>query len=255
MKFRWHITLLLVMVCFAAVLPALAADAPTPPTPPAKVDVKAVFDTRYQAWREWVAKNPNAQNPIGNKEFNSIVALGAPALPLMIAKMEQSPDEAVMLEYAVQRITFKVFAMDELPKEKVGDEHARAELYIKWWKEGRKSTREQFEKVYADWKALKKDGETPLSNQELVYDNATKTIVRRGDARTPFAVDYDKMRNMGIDVLPLIVEKVQAKDYDLLPLFGELTGGRAQFKGDLEARAKSLLNWWEKNKERVQIPE
>ena len=92
---------------------APAEPAPAQPAPaaqvaitaPAPLDTAALFQQRYQA-RDAVAQNPKRRASEG-KEFNALTGLGVQAVPLMIAKMEQSPDEAAPLADAVERITRK----------------------------------------------------------------------------------------------------------------------------------------------------
>ncbi len=153
-------------------------------------------------------------------DFKVLESLGAQAVPLMIAKMQQSPNEAYPLATAVAHITHKEFTDAARPAGKV-DLRTEASLYIAWWQTGRTDVRAQFEKFYADWKAAKNVGETVMSTDETVYDNVTKQVTVRKNSLTPLGAAYQGMISLGIDVLPLIIEKVRTGDNDLLPLFSE----------------------------------
>ena len=190
----------------------------------------------------------------GPKEFRALYALGVPAVPLMIDKMQQSPDEAYPLANAVERITQKVFAANEYPVGKVGDLHEEAKLYLAWWATGRKDVRAKFDKFYADLKAAKKDGDNVISMDETIYDNVNKKVTIQRNSLTPFGEAYTGIENLGVDVLPIIFEKVQANDYDLLTIFSDLTGGKGHFNGKVEKRAMDLVNWWGKNKDKWLLP-
>ncbi len=275
MTIRWfHSLTFCLCLCGAAMFPvvAMAADA-TPASPavvatpqtvpvlppalkpvPVPVDVTVAFPQEYQAWRDWVAQNPTKKNVTDNKEFKAFYGLGAQAVPLMIAKMQQSPDEAFPLADAVAHITQKVFTADQYPDGNVNNLSEGAKLYVAWWATGRKDIAATFEKFYTDWKAAKKDGENIISMDEVVYDSVTMTVKPIKNSQTPFGDAYYGMKNLGIDILPLIITKVQANDYNLLPLFSELTGGKAHYDPKIEKRVKNVLGWWEKNQDKLTLP-
>ncbi len=240
------------------------AVTPAPATPPpaaapfakpgsVPVDVTVAFPQDYQTWTTWVAQNPR-RRPTDGQEFHALSELGVQAVPLMIAKMQQNPDEAYPLARAVEHITQKVFPADAYPAGKNGDLHEAAKLYIAWWTTGRKDTAAAFEKLYTDWKAAKKDGDNVISMDEVIYDSVNMTVMVHKNSQTPFGEAYYGIKNLGLDVLPLIVAQVQANDCNLLPLISEMTGGRAHFEGTPDKRAKGLLKWWDKNQAQWTLP-
>ena len=48
------------------------------------MDVEAIFEQRYNAWKRWVSNHPHVSTYIVNQEFRNIVALGVPAIPLVL---------------------------------------------------------------------------------------------------------------------------------------------------------------------------
>jgi len=292
---RWLGSLVFCLCCCGAVLlPMLvmptpaAAQAPAarariPKTVLAPVDVAVAFPQEYQAWRNAVAQNPK-RSATETKEFRAFFSLGVAAVPLMIAKMQQSPAEAYPLADAVEHITQKVFTVADWPAGKVGDLHEKANLYLSWWTAGRKDTATRFDKYYTDFKTAKKDGENLISMDEVVYDSVSTTVTTHKDSLTPFGEAYMGLKHLGIDILPYIVAQVQANDNNLIPLFTEMTGSKAPTGGkaltggkaqnnnknrngvnsptgansqvtvSIDKRAKTLLTWWGANKDQWIIP-
>lgn len=220
----------------------------------AKQDVGKVFEERYQRWVRWRKQHLFLSCYTGCREFHEIVKLGPKAIPFIIAKMKESGD--FFLASAVLRITKYVIPENEWPKGMLGDSKTAAKLYIRWWEEGRREIPKRFEKLYARWKKLIARGETTLWMDAAVYNPVSKRIViRNRQHQTPLGQTYEAMRNLGIEILPLLIEKFKEGDWDLLPLFGELTDGKGVIeRGYLKERVAFTLKWWEKNKEDWLLP-
>lgn len=63
------------------------------------------------------------------------------------------------------------------------------------------------------------------------------------------------LRSLGIDALPLLVERFELGEYDLLPFFDELTDGKVMPRVALaEEQAKRCVQWWAANKQDWTIP-
>ena len=122
---------------------------------------------------------------------------------------------------------------------------------VDWWK-SRPETPARFEKEFKRWKEVNRERPMVLEVQQKIYDNQRKLILTE-TTKTELGRAYDRLREFGIDALPVIVEKIKAGEYDLLPLFGELTDGiGANYGGTLPERAEYVLsglkgngeNWW-----------
>ena len=91
-------------------------------------------------------------------------------------------------------------------------------------------------------------------DKALVYDDVSKQVETKV-TRTDLGQAYQGINDLGIDALPLIVDRIKHADYDLLPLFGELTGGEGvTHVGSLEERISFTLEWWETNKKDWLLP-
>ena len=216
-------------------------------------DIRALFEQRCDAWEAWCGTQGMHLLTTG-AEFNSLVDLGPPAAPYFVEKMSAtSPREAAALAEALGRITKKHFpAMLVKP-----DDPAKlVALTLQWWKDGPKSTNKAFDAAFARWKVAKAKSKLLMSVDAInvTYDDVHKTIIRAPAHNvTDFQRAYDELAAMGIAILPNIIAQFQAKEYDLLPLFTDLTRNGAP--GNTPAdRAEALLKWWNQNKELWILP-
>lgn len=209
-------------------------------------NVKLLFEAKYNLWREWLRENvPSTPSSIiykddfyNNEPFKEIVRLGVPAIPYIIEKQQEDH----MLGYALYQITkWKwhtiregnepsewVWTLEEFPdiRGKGGPPDSR-KLWLRWWKEGRKLTEQRFEKLYSEWKELKKQNKDKQAREK-----------------------YQRIIDLGIAVLPTMTQKVQEGDTGLISAISKLTDGEFSDK----ATAAKCLDWWEKNKENWLIP-
>jgi len=238
------------ILCFAG-FAVLAQNAPEP--------IGAQFDKRYAAWLEWSAGQPERALLTIGDEFRELVDLGPQAAPYFAEKMltVASPREAVAMAEALARVTEKRFARALWPEGKYLDPAIRLELYSRWWKEGRQQTSTDFDRLYARWKELKAKGDLVFQRDSYIitYDDEQKNIIQKRDQqRTELADVYDAINDMGVDVLPLLVEKFVAKDYDMLPIFRELTHIVPRGR-DVAERVAYCVKWWDANRGEWLIPE
>jgi hypothetical protein len=164
---------------------------------------------------------------------------------------------ARMLSSAVARITRIRFDQSEWPAGTLGDAYTLADLFIRWWHSDRHTIIvEKFNKRYDTWVKLKIGddkviGRVPLWSNICAYDDSSKEIsVIDNQSVTEFGKAYFALQGLGIEILPLIVDQLQRKNYNLLPLFGDLTNGQGVTpKGSLDERIKFTLAWWKSEKD------
>lgn len=180
---------------------------------------RKTFENRYQAWRTWVAANPYLSTYTTSPEFQGIVALGPPAIPFLIEKLEQNLED-FHLEVAVHRIAKKRFDRTEWPQGKLGDAKTAAGMYVQWWKDDRFKTGERFAELYGKWKLLK---------AEKKDKEAEET--------------YQRIVDLGITVLPYLLDKVDQQG-EFVPAISKLSDGALSPR----AGATDCKNWWGKNK-------
>ena len=194
-----------------------------------------MFERRYLAWKESVKPTAwlksTARGYVDNLEFQAIVDLGPSALPHIVAKME-SDAAGNVLWHAIRKIA-KVqirekydaatnrLLFPDYPELKNGDN-----VYLHWWRKGRFQTSTRFEKLYAEWKTLRK---------EKKNDDAGRV--------------YRQIVNLGLPVLPCLVGVV-TEHSEFIAAVSELTDGALP----KTANPEECREWWAKNKVRFALP-
>jgi hypothetical protein len=57
------------------------------------------------------------------------------------------------------------------------------------------------------------------------------------------------IRDMGVDVLPLVMDKISDGDEKMVPVVSEIMGK------DVGSTPAAVLDWWKANEARVELPE
>ena len=242
----------------------LGANQPPRPLGEVNADTARNFARLYAAWREYresgaVRILSHAAPMFESRQFKDIVALGPRVVPLLVEKLESDPncwplgkaiEEVARLKLRrrydkiARRTVFADFP--EMPE--------RVNPYAYWWRTGRRMRRTKFDGAYEKWKAARLSGVTTLRTEVAALQPESFTI-ENVVHKTSLGEAYEEMRSMGIDILPLLIQKFNDGDHDLLPLFGELTDGRGiTHIGSLKDRVRFTLEWWEKNKEDWLLP-
>jgi len=84
-----------------------------------------------------------------------------------------------------------------------------------------------FNRLYEDWRGLVSENK---------FESAKK--------------EYDRIIGLGIATVPYIIEKIKLGDITLIPVISEFNSGVLE----KTASQKKCLDWWEKNKERWNVP-
>lgn len=125
-----------------------------------------------------------------------------------------------------------------------------------WWAQGPEGAGRRFDAAYARWKEAKTGKRMPLWSLQYEYHDEGKAVGIRRVNVTPAGQAYLAVKDMGIEILPLIVEKLEQGDYDLLPLALELTDQTSWAPLDTRPQvpAKWFLDWWAEHKQDWLIP-
>jgi len=193
---------------------------------------KEDFNKEYQEWKDWVDNSkmvtPNFKSP----KLKKIINLGVQVLPYIFDEIQKGTDiySKYILE-AVPYISRKQFEIEKW-EGKFGLDFKAKELYLHWWKEGRKETPSIFNKYCTDYEAAIKDKREEDSKELLM-----------------------RIKRLGIDVLPYMIEKLKNENEYLVPVFIELTTVKDSDKNLKETATKEeCLKWWEENKENWLLP-
>jgi hypothetical protein len=216
----------------------------------------AVFDEAYRAWvqctPELTSLSVRSSLPPGyvdGPEFDRIVSLGPPALPYIMAKIQEAEQQkaqrAVWLSIAVARIAKKQFYL--------------ATDALQWWATGREVTADQFHVLRQEWERVRSDKETVLWTAETIYYAPAAEVYTKRRKMTEAGEVYQAVEDLGLAVLPHIVAELRAGKHDFLDMAIELTDRQARVRLESlpvlpEVRAERFLNWWEASKQDWLIP-
>lgn len=154
----------------------------------------------------------------------AIAGMGIRGLPYA---MEMFKDGDYRLSQTVRLLLRKKFESSELPPDYKDNKEEYAKLILKWWSHGKRDSEVKFVRLYEDYNELKK------SEDE---EKASKLL---------------SIKNLGIAVLPHLIEKIRSGDTDLIQVVVQLTTRRQLPK---DATQDQVIAWWEKNKENLLIP-
>jgi hypothetical protein len=210
MKLRVKLILVLAAICVTACVATCFAAT-------SGGEDRSVLDARYQAYKQscetWLQDHPGASWRYPGKE---LVEMGPSAVPFLIEKMAKGEDPQFFpREHAACcLITKKRFSATEISD--AAQNHVLPELWVKWW-QGRSETPQKFAATYAGSKTS---------------DSAKAEI-----------------RDMGVDALPLVVEKIRGGDEKMVPLVNEIMGR------EVGSTPASILEWWTANEKNVKLPD
>ncbi len=199
--------------------------------------IERQFEAKYQAWRVYISTpelmiQSKATSHFTCPQFQEIVKLGVPALPYIANKMETTNDQ--FLWKAIEKIA-RVKIRGEYDKRKnmvvfpdFPNLRPNEDVYLYWYRSGRKQTPQRFESLYQERKILQSQGKAKEAQDK-----------------------YQKIKDLGIDALPYIMQKIQQGDKDLIPLVSYLTDNTVK----ADASAAECLGWWKENKNKWIIPE
>jgi len=223
---------------------------------PADEGLQRTFEQAYAAWRDYipqVALHSDNSAYTDNTAFEAMVDLGPKVVPLIIAQLKTDP-AAHFLVHALARITHKRVRPAD-PNAVVGNQ-GLALLWVEWFEGGHEQTPTLFRAALSDWRALREKGETLLWTDTFsIHHTPGLYSVRSERDLTPLGDAYQRMSDLGIEALPLIVDAVGGGQVDLVALIPAITNRKAGVSAasdeDLPQRT---LAWWEANKQDWLIP-
>jgi hypothetical protein len=197
----------------------------------------------YEIWTEYLKRDVLSIKDIdpkcyyNNRYFNDLVKVGVPAIPFLISKVQDDH----LVGHALYRIIKKDFQVKRVTKisgdvwcvpefsdmqEIQGPPDYRV-LWKRWWEEGRKETPAKFDSLYDELKNYKSSGKDDMAQENL-----------------------QKIQNLGIDVLPLAMDKITEGEGDFIPVVSYLTDH------DLPSTSTvtQARDWWSQRKTFWQLP-
>ena len=110
-----------------------------------------------------------------------------------------------------------------------------------------KSINEKYRKSWIRWFKVVK-ASTQQHFIEL-YNNYSEVKQSRFNEKSAISYSRSKIADLGIAALPLIIQKIEKGEADLIPLVSQLTDNK--IKSD--AQKKEVLDWWKSNKDKLTI--
>ncbi|MGI6459702.1 MAG: hypothetical protein ACOX5J_06340 [Candidatus Hydrogenedentales bacterium] len=208
------------------------------------------FERLYQEWRESPKQYENPFSSImTQKDFDAIYTnnpawrkmldLGVEAVPLLIKKMETHPRAVTLVKditkwrYHINRTGTPgsfVWTVEEFPDERKTSGGPRLDytrLFERWWVEFRPQVPQRFAALYKEYNSLKDQGKKEEAEQK-----------------------FQRIKDLGIDVLPLLIDKIQQGDTSLIPALAYLTDKKVPES----ASPSECVSWWAANKAKFTLP-
>lgn len=190
-------------------------------------ELKNRFESEYNAWKAYVEENRASSTAHFNSHIYEIAKLGAPALPLIIEKMKiNETGFDFLLRFSIYLITQKIFEKEDWPEGTLGDVHTAAVMYIAWWDNGIKDTKETFNRYYSARNKYLNEKNTPEAEKQLKH-----------------------IRNLGIVAIPYMIDKIKEGDLVFIKIISDFSN--QDLKAD--ATKEQCLTWWSKNSSKYTI--
>ena len=205
-----------------------------------------VLETRYRAWKQWIADHPDPQGfssrsnawVYDNEPWHQLLALGPSALPYMAASLREHGEFAAAItqitgeRFHAHRNTLatghSLWTVDELPGFEQADRAPDgATMWLRWWNVDRFDVPARFNRLYAERQALVQQGDAKGAQEKLA-----------------------QVQDLGIPVLPLLVDKIGQGAADLVPVMSALTNGGVK----PDASAQDCADWWNAHQDEWTLP-
>lgn len=227
--------------------------------------VEAQFERAYAQWRE-LTSGPSLRSDSNwmwaLPEYRAIVALGPPVLPYLVERVCNGPADrtgprALDLLPAFTEITKWDPTVWAQPTADAGLASQR-DAVAAWWTGGAPGIDGTFSDLHAAWHEAVGQGtdEVVLYTLEMRLRPGYGSMSQSRPIPTAPGRIYLRVEALGIAVLPMLLEEVEAGHVEWLPLIIRLTDGAPPVNPMLtvEMRVAQVREWWEANKQDWLIP-
>jgi hypothetical protein len=242
------------LIWWLAVCCLLAGLAVSQGTTPSREGVSdAELEQLYEAWltslREPETVLSSGARQTSSPYFTAMVAKGPTAVPFMIAKLDSAPtpDVASFLMTSLSRITHaRPFSKEEARRMSTD---AKAKAWVTWFRTLDENVNRLFREKAVAWLSFAGAREPTLWSETTFYDPRMGELQTRREL-TEAGKAYEGLLDLGIPILPLLVERLRAGQTCFIPVFEELTKSGAVVHGpNAETTSRNCVDWWERNKE------
>jgi hypothetical protein len=206
--------------------------------------VEEEFEPLYQEWETSFAQIVGFRSTFdgdavynNNPAFQKIVDLGVEAVPLIMEKMKTNPHVGEALfritkwRYHINRTGTpgnSVWTVEEFPDERETKGPPDVIRVIeRWWVEFRSQVPQRFAALYEEYNSLKDQGKKEEAEEKLL-----------------------RIKDLGIDALPLLIDKIQQGDTRMIPAMAHLTDKKVPES----ASSSECVSWWAANKAKLTLP-
>lgn len=234
-------TLIRSALLLLVVLQGHGALAETRPPPESTIELKEKFDDllkKARQFRSWES-NPRvvlAKNPA----LQEMIALGPPCLPYLMEVIHQKDVDAYMLLWVAAE-------MLKIAPEPVA---ASKSATFREWLDGKMRTgyeeaEKEFVTLREQWFETKRRTDKATLWHDVTMLDPEFKVLRTQRQLTPLGKVYTQIQDLGIFVLPRLMEELRKGEYDFLPIIRHLTKGAAHAEaGRAVDMAKTSLAWW-----------
>jgi hypothetical protein len=231
--------------------------------------VRTAFDQAYRDWNQHVESHMTPEGRLSskldlpllydNEPWRKLIAMGPPIVPFIVERFEKHQSRAgfgralpeiVKWRYHIDRTGDRpreyVFTVREFPQISAsrGGHIDELALWKMWLTEGHKEVPQRFQGAYDRWREL----DTAIEKLPADAPGRAQMVKQRDEA-------CQQMSDLGIHVLPNLVEKIGEGEHKLIPILAQLTNGEGTPKGDATVdKSQYVRQWWQQHKEFWTVP-
>jgi len=179
-----------------------------------------------------------------NPPLRGMVALGPRCLPFLLDVVEDEPPDEHELLCVV--VGIMKTPLDLIAARKTGSfrQWTRSKL-----RNGYKDAGRRFPDLMRKWQEEQTGAKGQVLWQDVTSLDPEFKVLRTKRERSQLGRIYGQVRELGIFVLPVLMDEFRKGQYEFVSIVPELTDGNARLRGGrAEDMARAHLAWWEEHR-------
>jgi len=209
------------------------------------IQVKEQFEELLRRARDFASDSSDPYELLRqNPAFKDIVSLGLACLPYLLSAIG---DERGACKYELTLVACEILKCP--PQPGIWSGRALNKKLDSKLRNGYPEAEEEFPALRKEWFELKQETDSMELWHDVTESDPEYKLLRTHRELTHLGEVYVKIQNLGIFVLPLLMQEIKRGKYDFLPIVQHLTDGAVPPANcDWPGRAaEACLKWWGKH--------